>query len=100
MAGKPQQRRVGQKRSEREAAPADPPHIFSLRSNKRGPRVWGLVSQKRAPGGSGHSDQKKNPPRRRTKKRKGDRWKEAGTSAHGNGARQRAIPPRRRTKKR
>ena len=31
----------------------NPPHIFSLRSNKRGPRVWGYVSQKRATGGSG-----------------------------------------------
>ena len=38
------------------------------------------------------------PHRRGTKKRKGDRLKEAGTSAHGNGARQRTIPPRRGTK--
>ena len=79
MAGKPQQRRVGQKRSERETAPA----------GRRQKKV-----------GLARSGQKEKPHRRRTKKRKGDRWKEAGTSAHGNGARQRAIPPRRRTKKR
>ena len=39
------------------------------------------------------SGQKEKPPRRRTKKRKGNRLDLAETSAHGNGARQRAIRP-------
>ena len=41
-------------------APADPPHIFSLRSNKRGPRVWGYVSQKRTTGGAGQKRPDRN----------------------------------------
>ena len=95
---------VDQKRSEREATPADPPQTFSLRSKARGPRVWSSRFAEEAPargtGGFGRSGQKENPHRRRTKKRKGNRWKEAGTSAHGNGARQRTIPPRRGAKNR
>ena len=57
----------------------------------RGNSNKGKVGQKRS---------KEKPHRRRTKKRKGNRLNLAETSAHGNGARQRAIPPRRGAKKR
>ena len=71
----------------------NPPHIFSLRSNKRGPGVWGRVSQKRATGGSGpqRSERKAAPAGSQQKKaalaRSGrnppTEWRKAGLKGKG-----------------